>query len=82
MKLTEKMNKLIEGLNKSDLDDVREEVESSFEEDEMAEFKNFKEFFDAVDTMNAYEEEWKPKKWKPYYEEIYKEYKSGKLKFA
>jgi hypothetical protein len=71
---------IIEAINKDDLESTREEVVASFSEKEMQNFKDFKEFFDAVDVQYSYEEDWKPKKWKPYYEVIWKEYKDGKFK--
>lgn len=80
MKLADALNEV--KLNKDDLDDVRTEVESSFDSKEMKSFKNFKDFFAEVDVQNATEADWNPKKWKPFYKEIYQEFKSGKLKFA
>jgi hypothetical protein len=77
MKIAER---ILEALNKSDLALVKEEVQSSFSDKEMQSFKDFDAFFKAVDTQNAYEEEWKPRKWKPYYKQVWDEYKSGKLK--
>lgn len=59
------------------LECVKVEVESSFEESEIKEFKNFKAFFDMVDVQNAYEPEWTKKnikKYKPYYKAIWNEY--------
>lgn len=38
--------------------DVRLEVESSFEPEELEEFITFDDFFAEVDVQNAYEEEW------------------------
>jgi hypothetical protein len=78
MKLTEIMEAK---LNKIDLDGIRESVTSSYTEEEMGEFKDFEEFFDAVDVQNGFESDWKPKKWKPYFEAIYNEFKNGKLEF-
>lgn len=78
MKLTDMMEA---SLKKQDLDAVRTEVTSSFTEEEMNEFKDFEYFFAAVDVQNGYEQDWKPKKWKPYFEAIYKEFKNGKLEF-
>lgn len=72
---------IIEAIKKDDLDAVRVEVTSSYTKKEMEAFKDFKEFFDAIDVQNGYEEDWNPKKWKPYYETIWAEFKNGKLEF-
>lgn len=37
---------------------VKEEVEASYSEDEISAFKSFKEFWEAIEVLNAYEEEW------------------------
>ena len=42
--------------------DVKEEITSIYTEDEIAAFKNFDEFWDSVDVLNAYEPDWE--KWK------------------
>ena len=65
------LKKVIEGLNKEDLKNVETEIRSSFDEDELKDFKDFEDFFSTVDAQNAYEPEWKPKKWKPYYKSVY-----------
>lgn len=79
MKLAEKVIALYEGLNKETLKAIVTEVTSSYSKKEMSEFGAFKDFFAAVDVQNAYEEEWNPKKYKPYYEEVWKQYKKGEL---
>jgi hypothetical protein len=74
---------LNDSLNKSDLDDVRTEVVSSYDKKEMNGFKDFDAFFDAVDVQNGYNEEpFNTKKWKPFYQEIWNEFKAGKLKLS
>lgn len=77
MKIAEK---ILEALNKQDMDNVREEVASSFTNKEMKKFKTFDDFFAAVDVQNAYEDDWKPEKWKKFYKQAWDEFKAGKLK--
>ena len=77
MKLAEKVIALYEGLNKGTLKAIVTEVTSSYSKKEMSEFAAFKDFFAAVDVQNGYEEEWDAKKYKPYYEEVWKQYKQG-----
>ena len=52
---------------------IREDVMSSFESEEIKEFKSFEAFFDQVDTLNAYEEGWDDRKEldKPTYKKVY-----------
>jgi hypothetical protein len=55
------------------------EVIEQFEPQELVAFNDFKTFFNEVDVMNAYESEWKPEYYKPYYRVIYKSLR-GKYK--
>lgn len=79
MKLAKRLLESVK-LKSDDLSAVRDEVIDSFSEKEMKGYKSFKDFFAEVDVQMGYEEEWNPKKWKPYYEAIWNEWKSGKLK--
>lgn len=59
---------------------VFQEVASSYDHDEMLSFKNFSEFWDQIDTQNAYEEEWKEwkrKGIKSVYKSVYYKYKKA-----
>jgi hypothetical protein len=60
-------------LDQETLRAVKEEVTESFTSEEIHELGSFEEFFKEVDIQNAYEEEWEPKKYKPYYLQVYKE---------
>ena len=51
---------------------ITEEVTSCYEAEELADFENFTAFFNDVDVTNAYEEEWKPKYYKPYYKKVFR----------
>ena len=55
------------------IDAIKEEIYACYESEELAAFKNFKKFFDEVDVTNAYEEEWNPKYYKPYYKKVFNE---------
>lgn len=83
-KLLEDMHAINEALKADDLKAVKEEVTSSYEAKEMAGFKTFDDFFSAVDVQNGHEDNWEKKKnyWKPYYKQVWDEYKAGKLKFV
>ena len=65
-------------MNKELLELIRTEVESSFELEEINSM-SFDKFFNEVDVQNAYEEGWKPTKYKPYYKKIYLQIREGKL---
>ena len=54
------------------------EILSAFTAQEITEFKTFDEFWDMVDTMNAYEDEWEGVKgeYKSTYQEVYNELKA------
>lgn len=54
-----------EPLNNETLRLVREEVVSSYERGELGE--TFQDFWSRVEVQNAYEEEWNPEKYKPFY---------------
>ena len=58
---------------------IEEEVRSTFSLEEVRAM-TFENFFDEIDVKNAYEEGWKPKKFKPSYFVIYNKIKKGELK--
>jgi len=57
------------------LNAIRSEVLSCFESDEIKGFTSFDDFFEEVDVINAYEEEWEDSKdvYRPYFETVYSE---------
>lgn len=72
--------KKTKGLSPEMKDLVMQEVTSSYDHDEIRGFKNFQEFWDQVDTQNAYEEEWKAWKKKGIkftYREVYYQLKKA-----
>lgn len=74
-------NKIIrEALNKKELEGVRDDVIISFGDDDMKKYKTFDKFYDEVDAMMGYEEDWDASYWKPYYKAIWDEYQKGKIK--
>lgn len=54
---------------------VEQDVEESFEVEEIKNIKDFETFFSEVDVQHGYEEDWKPKTYKPYYLEVFKKLK-------
>jgi hypothetical protein len=62
--------KYIRKLNKETLALVKNDVLASFEVDEILKM-SFEKFFSEVDVQNAYEEEWQPAMYEPYYLEVY-----------
>jgi len=50
---------------------VSVDVSLSFETEEIIACENFDAFFGRVDVQNAYESEWKPDYYRPYYKCVY-----------
>jgi hypothetical protein len=69
--------KYIRKLNKETLSLVKNDVLASFEVDEILGM-SFDDFFSEVDVQNAYEEEWEPAMYKPYYLEVYNQITKNK----
>lgn len=62
---------------------VIEEVVSCFTEKEMKSFKNFEDFFQEIDVINAYEPEWNNGKgYKSYYKKVWKMFLNNELTFG
>lgn len=55
-------------------EDIKRDVIELIEEGDIP-TESFEEFFDYVDTLNAYEEEWDAKKYKSIYLSVYEELK-------
>lgn len=78
------------GINLGYLDAVETDVKASFTAKEMLEFKDFAQFWNDIDTQNAYEEEWNNALYespligrdffKPYFEIIWDMFMNGQLK--
>ena len=67
------MTKTMKPFDPELIDVIKTEVMASFTFEEIADFADFEEFFDVVDVQNAYETEWKPRKWKPYFKAVFDE---------
>jgi hypothetical protein len=59
---------------------VKKDVRVNYTKEQMSTFKTFKSFFDDVDVTNAYESEWKPSYYRPYYRAIWNEFKGRNVK--
>lgn len=68
--------------NKEILGYVRTEIEVSFELEEILKFDSFEDFYAQVDVQNAYEEEWMPNFYRPYYLAVYNDIKSKESVWA
>lgn len=60
------------------MDDIKQEILSTYTLEDINKFKNFEEFFDEIDILNAYKESWQPAYYKPFYLFVYNEIKAGK----
>lgn len=54
---------------------IKIEVTSTYSIEELKLCPSFEAFFDLVDVVNAYEDEWNEKKeyWRPYYKQVWSE---------
>jgi hypothetical protein len=60
------------------LSGIEEDVKNTFEIEAILSM-NFETFFDEVDVIQAYEPDWNPKKYKPYYFVVFNNIKKGRI---
>lgn len=71
-----------EALN-ADIECVREDILSTYTEEELTPLADFDAFFSLIDVTNSFEEGWDENKdeLRPFYNTVWDEFKSGKLVF-
>jgi len=81
MKLAEEiLNVILEStIDKKLLKAIEIDLAGSFEPEDLAKIKSFDDFWDEIDTLQAYEEEWEENKdnLKQYYKVIWKKIEAG-----
>lgn len=66
-------------VNKETMNNVRQEVKSSFTRNEIILMSDFEDFFGEIDIQNAFEEGWEENKeyYRPFYESVYNDILKG-----